>query len=159
MKKLRLYLDTSVISHMEAPEVPEKEADTRKLWEDIKSGKYDVTLSELTYAEVDRCPDASKHAFMRAALAEIPNIYVEQNKEAERLSALYVEVGGLSPKSKEDALHIAIATISGCDAILSWNFKHIVNLRAITAVDAVNLKEGYRLIRILSPSMMLVEEE
>jgi predicted nucleic acid-binding protein len=144
---------------MEAPEVPEKEADTRRLWEDIKSGKYDVTLSELTYAEVDRCPDESKHAFMRAALAEIPNTYVEQNKEAERLSALYVEVGGLPPKSKEDALHIAIATISGCDAVLSWNFKHIVNLRAMAAVDSVNMKEGYRLIRILSPSMMLVEEE
>jgi hypothetical protein len=56
-------------------------------------------------------------------------------------------------------MHIAIATVNKCDVILSWNFKHIVNFRAMTAVDAVNLREGYSLIRILSPSMMLEGEE
>lgn len=75
------------------------------------------------------------------------------------MAALYVEMGGLPPKSGDDAIHIAIATIAGCDAVLSWNFKHIVNLRALNAVDAVNIREGYRTLRILSPTMMLNEEE
>lgn len=158
MKKLKLYLDTSVISHLNAPEVPEKEADTRRLWEDIRLGKYDMVLSELVYAEIDRCPDEQKRIFMRTALAEIPSDYVDVQEEAERIGALYVEVGGLPPKSMDDAMHIAVATVAGCDIILSWNFRHIVNLRAMTAVDAVNIKEGYRTIRILSPTMILSEE-
>ena len=37
MKKLKLYLDTSVISHLDAPDTPEKMADTLALWEDLKS--------------------------------------------------------------------------------------------------------------------------
>jgi hypothetical protein len=67
--------------------------------------------------------------------------------------------GGLPPKSKEDAMHIAIATVYNCDVLLSWNFRHIVNIRAITAVDAVNIQEGHRTIRILSPSSLLYGEE
>ena len=159
MKKLKIYLDTSVISHLDAPEVPEKEADTLRLWEDIRLGKYDVVMSELTYSEVDRCPHEAKRLMMRSELASIDSTYAEQTEEAERLAALYVEMGGLPPKSGDDAIHIAIATIAGCDVVLSWNFKHIVNLRALNAVDAVNIREGYRTLRILSPTMILNEEE
>jgi hypothetical protein len=68
---------------------------------------------------------------------------------------LYFERGGLPPKSKDDALHIAIATTCGCDVILSWNFRHIVNMRAITAVDSVNIHQGYRTLRIMPPTMLL----
>ena len=121
-------------------------------------GKYDVFISELTYAEIDKCPDESKKLFMRSMLADIPIIYAERTEESERLSNLYVKIGGLPPKSLNDAMHIAVATENECDIILSWNFRHIVNLRAMKAVDAVNFLEGYKLIRILSPSMMLEEE-
>jgi hypothetical protein len=67
--------------------------------------------------------------------------------------------GGLPPKSYNDAAHIAIATVYGCDIVLSWNFRHIVNLRAIKVVEAVNIREGYNVVRIMSPAMMLNEEE
>ena len=52
-------------------------------------------------------------------------------------------------------MHIAIASVNDCDIILSWNFKHIVNLRAMTAAENVNFKNRYKNIRILSPSMLL----
>jgi hypothetical protein len=42
MKKLRMYLDTSVISHLDAPDVPEKETETKRLWRNIKIGKYNI---------------------------------------------------------------------------------------------------------------------
>jgi predicted nucleic acid-binding protein len=158
MKKLKIYLDTSVISHLDAPDSPEKMADTLKLWDEIKDGEYVVVLSELTFAEIDSCTEP-KRSFMRSMLADISSNYVDQSPEAERLSVLYFELGGLPPKSRNDAMHIAIATAHSCDIVLSWNFKHIVNLRAMTAVDAVNMREGYQAIRILSPTMMLTEEE
>jgi hypothetical protein len=86
---------------------------------------------------------------MRRSIAGISYEEVTRNGESRRLSALYFERGGLSPKSKDDAPHIAIATVCGCDIILSWNFRHIVNLRAITAVESVNIQEGYRALRIM----------
>jgi predicted nucleic acid-binding protein len=158
MKKLKLYLDTSVISHLDAPDAPEKEADTKRLWEDIKAGKYEVVISDENIAEIEKCSEP-KRSFMRSALAGIDYDFAKKNDEIKRLSKLYVQIGGLPPKSSEDSLHIAIATVYGCNIILSWNFRHIVNLRAMTAVDSVNVKEGYSDVRILSPTMILDEGE
>ena len=49
--------------------------------------------------------------------------------------------------------------MNDCDVVLSWNFKHIVNLRAMTAVEDVNVTKRYKNIRILSPTMLLDGEE
>lgn len=158
MIKLKIYLDTSVISHLDAPDTPEKMNDTLKLWEDIKAAIYEVYISDLTIAELDRCAEPKRTA-MLSSLLDIEYIEIQQDDRAKQLSQLYFEVGGLPPKSKEDAMHIAIASVNDCDIILSWNFKHIVNLRAMTAVEDVNMKKRYKNIRILSPSMLLDDEE
>ena len=60
MKKLRIYLDTSVISHLQADDVPEKMAITRKFWDDVKTGEYEVYISEVTKAEIVDCPESKK---------------------------------------------------------------------------------------------------
>ena len=44
-RKLKVYLDTSVISHLVQEDVPEKMTDTRRLWEMFQKGIYDVCLS------------------------------------------------------------------------------------------------------------------
>ena len=154
MKKLKIYLDTSVISYLDQQDAPERMAETRQLWEQIKAGKFDIVLSDLTLAEIDDCAPA-KSAVLRGYVYEIDFQEIHRNDEARRLSALYFERGGLPPKSKDDAMHIAIATMANCDVILSWNFRHIVNLRAITAVESVNIQEGYRTLRILPPPVLL----
>jgi len=158
MKKLKVYLETTVISHLDATDTPDKMNDTLALWEDIKSAVYDIYISDLTLLELDRCFEP-KRSKMFSALLDIQYTVIEQDEHAKHLSQLYLEVGGLPPKSREDAAHIAIASANDCDIILSWNFKHIVNLRAMTAVEDVNIRKRYKPIRILSPSMLLSEEE
>jgi predicted nucleic acid-binding protein len=158
MKRLKIYLDTSVISHLNQEDAPERTQETLMLWEELKAGKYSVVISDLTLAEINDCAEP-KRTLMQQGIALISYEEVLRNDETKRLSALYFERGGLPPKSKEDALHIAIATVFGCDIILSWNFRHIVNLRAITAVEAVNIQECYQVLRIMPPSMFLEKGE
>lgn len=158
MKRLKLYLDTSVISHLDAPDALEKMADTKRLWEILKRGRYDIVISDATIDELESCAEPKK-SFMYSQLADLQYSDAERLPEAEALASLYSEVGGLPPKSQVDALHLAIASVAGCHVILSWNFKHIVNLRAMTAVEAVNLREGYYPLRILSPTMLLESED
>jgi predicted nucleic acid-binding protein len=158
VKKPRGYLDTSVISYLDQRDAPERMADTALIWEDFKSGLYDIVISDLALIEINRCTEP-KRSFLREHIAEINYEEVKGNEETRRLSALYFERGGLPPKSKDDAMHIAIATVYNCDIILSWNFRHIVNLRAITAVEAVNIQEGYRVLRIMPPTMLLEKGE
>ncbi len=53
--------------------------------------------------------------------------------------------------------HIAVATLGRVDVVVSWNFKHIVNLNRIRLYNSVNLKLGYPMIEIRSPREVLDE--
>ena len=69
----------------------------------------------------------------------------------------YIEDGVISPNHFLDAEHIAIATVEKVDIIVSWDFKHIVNVHKIRGFNSVNLKEGYQLIDI-RPPMEVIDE-
>jgi len=56
---------------------------------------------------------------------------------------------------RADALHVPLATVSGSDVLVSWNFKHLVNLGRIRLFNAVNLEMGYHSIEIRSPKEVL----
>jgi len=64
---------------------------------------------------------------------------------------LYIKENVVGKTSREDCIHIALATINRADVLVSWNFKHIVNLSRIRGYNSVNLKTGYPTIEIRSP--------
>ena len=70
----------------------------------------------------------------------------------------YVPFLVVGPGSRSDALHVALASVGRVDVMVSWNFKHIVNLNRIRLFNAVNLEEGYSLIEIRTPKEVLYEE-
>jgi hypothetical protein len=43
--------------------------------------------------------------------------------------------------------------------IVSWNFRHLANLRREAGFNAVNLLQGYPQVRILSPLELIHENE
>lgn len=89
---------------------------------------------------------------------KIPNQYKEyiiNNNETEKLADKYISEKVVTKKYYEDALHIAIATINKVDVLVSWNFKHIVNLDKIRMYNSVNLKNGYSIIEIRNPREIL----
>ena len=84
--------------------------------------------------------------------------YVFNDEEAENLADTYLKEGAITKKFHEDALHIAIATINKVDVLVSWNFKHIVNLDRIKKYNGVNLKHGYMILEIRNPREILKEK-
>ncbi|MDR0517001.1 MAG: hypothetical protein LBH25_08160, partial [Fibromonadaceae bacterium] len=111
-KKISLYLDTSVIGGYYDDEFMN---DTRLLFEDIKNGKYDVFISDITKNELEGAPENVKSV----------------TNECESLADEYVKEKVVGKTSKEDCIHIATATINNIDVLVSWNFKHIVNIQRI----------------------------
>jgi len=53
--------------------------------------------------------------------------------------------------SRADCFHIAVATLQKADLLVSWNFKHIVNIERIHGYNAVNLKNGFQPLEIRNP--------
>lgn len=157
IKKLKLYLDTSIISHLDAPDTPEKMADTKKLWDEIRSGKYEVYLSDTTFDELARCHEP-KRSFLADRMGEIAFRRFADSDESLDLAEKFIDFGILREKSKDDCRHIAVAILTGCDIIVSWNFKHIVNPKTMRGVKMVTTSEGYKDLMICTPTM-LVEGE
>jgi len=116
-----------------------------------------VLLSTETLRELVKAPDAVQAVWknLPPELVEVLNI----DDEMQELAKSYIDANVLAQASEGDALHVAAATVAGADLILSWNFKHIVNLGRIRLFNAVNLEQGYGLIEIRTPKEVLYEEE
>ncbi len=157
-RKLKVYLDTSVISYLEQEDVPEKMADTRQLWKMFKNKKYDVYLSTVTLREIERCSEPKKTKLIDY-LNEIQFTTLDITDDVVAIAEKIIDMGILTKKSFDDCQHIGAAIVSECDCIISWNFKHIVNVKTIKGVRAITNLEGYKMIEIWNPSVLLGSEE
>ena len=156
MKKQKIYLDTSVISHLDAPDTPEKVLDTVRLWGQIQEGKYDVVLSDVVFDELDRCSEPKKN-YIALLLQGIQYENMETDDDTVAIASKFIDFGILREKSLNDCRHIAAALLAGCDIIVSWNFKHIVNAKTIKGTRVIATLEGFKDIIICSPTMLIEE--
>lgn len=154
MKKLKIYLDTSVISHLLAEDTPEKMADTQALWLQIQCGKYDVVISEVTLQEIRDCKEPKRSA-LEEKLGEISFSVVTIDDEVKQLAGQIIQMGILKEKNLDDCLHIAAALLSSCQYIISWNFKHMVNVKTINGVRAITSLSGYCPIDLIAPTLLI----
>ena len=148
--KQRIYIDTSVIGGCLDIEFKEWSID---LFNEFKNGKKIAVISDVTLDELEQAREE-----VREQIEKIPvafREYVLSDEEAEFLAEKYIKEKAVSSKFYEDALHIAIATIQKVDVLVSWNFKHIVNLNRIRKYNAVNLMNGYPMIEIRNPREIL----
>lgn len=154
MKKQKVYLDTSFISHLKADDTPEKMGDTLGLWQDVINGKFDVFISNVILEELDECPEP-KQSILLGFLKQVDYVLLEETLESIELTEKYLSLGVLKEKSRDDLRHISLAVVAECDYLVSWNFKHFVNVNVINKVQAVNKLLGYGEIVIIPPSMLL----
>ena len=150
--KQRIYPDTSVIGGVYDPEFADW---SERLIQEFKDGHKIAVISDLTLKEIEDSPTD-----VRYILKGIPNRNKELvvlNDDAKSLAMTYMSEGAVTEKYLVDAQHIAMATIYRVDVLVSWNFKHIVNMKRIRLYNAVNLKHGYPLVEIRSPREVLYE--
>lgn len=154
-RKWRLYLDTSVFGGVfEATEG--RDAASRQVLDAALSGQAVACFSDTVVQELMDAPPR-----VRLLLESLPAECREEialNHEIRALSQAYIAAGVVGPKWAEDTLHVAAATVARADAIVSWNFKHMVRLDKIRAYNAVNLAEGYGMIQIISPKEVNFDE-
>lgn len=150
---LRVYADTSVYGGV----LDDRFASvSRKFFQQVREGKFTLIISPLVQLELHGAPQEVRELFAEmAAIAET----VGETDDAVRLMAAYVAAGILSDSARTDALHVALATTSGCRAIISWNFKHIVHFGKIPLYNAVNRVNGYPEIGIHTPQEVIRYED
>lgn len=144
--KQRIYIDTSVVGGYFDDEFS---ADTVPFFERVKNGEITIIVSDLLEAELLRAP-----RFVKELLLSIPDQQIEKirlSPETLELADKYIEAQVVGRTSRADCQHIAIATLCNADVLVSWNFKHIVNLDRIRGYNGINYQNGYRMIEIRTP--------
>jgi len=146
MKKIRIYVDTSVIGGCCDPEF---ETWSRGLLSDFQRGGFLLLLSSLIDAEIQDAPDEVKEVYEE--FRDCEHEFIDLNSESIELADTYLNRNILSHSYRNDARHISMATVASADILVSWNFRHIVNFEKIQKFNAVNLEMGYKPISIYSP--------
>ncbi|MBK9216052.1 MAG: PIN domain-containing protein [Chloracidobacterium sp.] len=147
---MRIYIDTSVVGGVFDEEFAKA---TQAFFAQVEDGDLTLVLSELLYVELERAPE-----HVRTYLDKFDDSQVEMvntTAEAVDLAAMYVDEKVVGATSMADCQHIAIATIQRVDVLVSWNFKHIVNLARIRGYNSINLRSGYPMLEIRTPLEVL----
>jgi len=140
----KIYVDTSVFGGYFDEEFS---ADTIPFFEKIISNDIAIVASETLETEIYKAPP-----FVIDFFESLDNISrIKLTDAVKKLAEKYIEEKVVGKTSLADCRHIATATIHNVDVLVSWNFKHIVNLERIKGYNSINLREGYKMIEIRTP--------
>ncbi|MBU2599813.1 PIN domain-containing protein [bacterium] len=159
MRKLKIYLDTSVINFLFADDAPEKRDITKALFEEISQGKYEVYISELVIAEIFNTEDEEKKRKLLDIIQTYQPKELSGSEEVFHLTEKYLKAKIVPKRFEEDAIHIAYAVINDIDVLISWNMRHIVRLKTRWGVNSINKIEGYKEIELISPEEVIEDED
>lgn len=153
MKVPTLYLDTSVIGGYFDDEWQDA---TRELWRQMEAGQFQFMTSEVTIDELTAAPQRVRDLFARTFSDDA---ILGVTAEMEDLATAYMTQRILPPKFTDDARQVAACTVAQIEYLVSWNFRHLVNVERENGFNAVKLLQGYRSIRILNPLELIYGNE
>ena len=142
----RVYVDTSVIGGYFDEDL---EFYTKLFFEKVDSGRYKILLSDILSSELKNAPERVLRFYQSLPKAQIE--FVDQTYDSIQLAEEYLNAGVVGRTSRTDCWHIALATLANADILVSWNFKHIVNVNRIRGYNSVNIRYGHRILEIRSP--------
>ena len=146
----RVYIDPSVVGGQFDKEFS---ADTIPFFEAVTKGLFVIIVSDLLEAELMRAPEHVKEFLASLPSQQIESIRLTQ--EASELADQYITAKVVGQTSRADCQHIAMATLAKADILISWNFKHIVNLDKIRGYNGINFQLGHNMIEIRTPKEII----
>ena len=140
-----------------ADDAPEIKKITREFFN--KTGNYEIYISGVVSKEISDAPEHKKIT-LQQLIDKYKPVVLDLNDEIERLSKIYINKGIIPKKKNDDSVHIAYSVYYQMDILLSWNYKHLVNVFKKKQVIAVNLEEGYnKPLELITPMEAISEEE
>jgi len=121
----------------------------------VKQREYDVVVSFVVFNELHDNLNIPRRDRLLNYLEQLDYEIVRKSLEIESIANEILNNGILTQKSYNDCLHIACAMTSGCDCIVSYNFKYMVNIRTIKGVQAISMLQDYGNINIITPGALL----
>jgi len=155
MKEI-VYIETTIVSYLVARPsrdlvLSAHQHITRDWWENER-GKYLCIVSEEVMREVMRGENEMAQARINA-LEDMTIIGI--TPEVEALASTFMETGALPPGMRTDAIHLAAATISGSDYLLTWNCRHLANAHVLRRLQKEAERHAWMLPGVCTPMELM----
>jgi len=145
-----IYLDTSVFGALLDADDPRRVRVTGELFETILLGRHTGYISGVVLEELAAAPERVRDALL-TRVRETPLELLAETEETQRLTLAYEEAKIVPAAYRDDLRHVAVAVVYEMDALVSWNYRHLVNVEKRRAIGAVNLSLGRPQVEIVSP--------
>jgi hypothetical protein len=149
--KPKVYLETTILSYLAArksndPRTAQRQLITRHWW-DLKRKNFDLYVSAAVEDECRRGnPDQAKHRLELLAETILP-----LNQTIMDLASKLVVPGGFPDSAEVDSVHVAAATLYGCEYLVTWNIRHIANGQIRRLTERIIREHGYQTTTICTP--------
>ena len=156
-QKLKVYLETSFVSYLTGGEtdnarIASEQAYSRQWWSQERP-KCDVFASVYTSAESEKGNSWMVDRRKRI-LEDVLQLDFDEDKVID-LAQKLLDGHALPTGEGTDALHIAVAAVTGMDVVLSWNCKHIANPHTLPKTRAIITKAGFPCPQVMTPKTFL----
>jgi hypothetical protein len=153
-EKMKLYIETTVPNFLFADDALEKKSITEEFYRWIGTSSDTLYISELVLYEISRAQSPLR-AKLLDAVARLQAKNLAITSEAEGLAERYVQDEAIPARFRDDALHVAIAVLNGLDVVVTWNMKHLANVRRIESINRTNRVMALSPIRIHTPEEVI----
>jgi predicted nucleic acid-binding protein len=163
MKKIKIYLDTSVINFLFADDSPEKKEITKQFFElFVSKGIYETFISIYVLEEINNTTDLIKKELLSEVIKSHPVQIIDAVNDEDLIDMLsdeYIKNRVVPENKLFDALHVAVCTVFEIDFLVSWNFKHLANINRERKFITVNQSLNYNYpLRIVTPENLFNDE-
>ena len=165
MKKIKIYLDTSIINFLYVTDSPEYRKATEVFFDGVVAkNKVDTYISNIVIDEINNTEDKNLRNTLLETIDKYTNIKTlvaedEILREIAFLGENYINSGIIPQKKNADSFHIAYSTVFQMDILLSWNFQHLANIGKEQKIMALNKTLGYHYpFRMANPLEVYFEE-
>lgn len=155
LTKPRVYVETTILSYLAARPSRDvvtagRQLTTQQWWENERRKYTLVGSSEVR----DECEQGDPVVIerRRTFLAELSLSPLDER--ILELAEDLVRPGAIPKKAAPDAIHIAAANVMQCSFLLTWNLRHIANVRIRQQVERILIKHGYSQTIICTPDQL-----
>lgn len=151
-QKPKIYFDTSVPSSFYDSDQLEQTAMTRLFWQDYLL-RFDVYVSEATLQEIKETKDLEKRTSVLRLIKKHKVLKV--TLEIENLAEKYLQANIVPDSHPIDALHLACATLSKIDFLVTWNISHMANPNQRKKLTEFNASSGLFIPQLTTPEELI----
>jgi predicted nucleic acid-binding protein len=144
----KVYVETSVWGMMLENQPRALREPTKQFLRQCAEGLFVPYISTVVLQEI-ALAGASAAAQMVREISKLTPLVLEPSEESEELAEAYLEAGVIPHKKRDDARHVALATVAGLEIVVSWNHRHLANERKSELYNAVNRLAGYEQVLVI----------